>query len=367
MLIWEPKMLQRRDHQFWNRLSITAAVLVAYSLGTNVPLPGLDHEKLSALLNAPSAIGRISILTLGVMPLLNARLLIEGLTLVAPGVRTWEAASARNSRRMSLIIASLALLMALLQAAGIASALEDVTGLVIDPGPTFRLTCIATLIAGAAVAMAAVNAIDRIGLGAGLWLLFLVPAILELPRLVAGLALLNANGSYSTQSILLSVVFTLLAVGGIVSLVRAARAAPATVAMCLWTPFLANIIAVWALFAAGWLVTGSIGGAAAFVSPEQPLWYALLAAAVVVCVWLYARSFARIRQESTVSAAPIAATLAAILIAGGMLTTELGVLLPLSATQLIVAATIATTLLIDWGFLKSPIDTNTSEEISPRA
>lgn len=341
-------MPHQRAHEFWTRLFATAGVLVAYSLGTNVPLPGLDHDKLPALLDAPAAIARLSILALGIMPLLNARLLVEGLTLVAPGVRTWEAASPRNGRRMGFIVASLALLMALLQAAGIASALEDMTGLVVDPGPAFQLTCIATLIAGAAIAMAAADAIDRIGLGSGLWLIFLTPAVLELPRLMAGLALVYVDGTYSTQAVILSVVFTLLAVGGVVRLVWAARAARATVTICLWTPFLASIITMWVLLAAGLMATGNVEVAAAFASPEQPLSYAMLAAFVAVCVWLYARSFARIHQDIAIPAAPIAATLAAILFGAGMLSIGFGVVLPLGSVQLIVAATVITRMILEW-------------------
>jgi hypothetical protein len=72
-------------------------------------------------------------------------------------------------------------------------------------------------------------------------------------------------------------------------------------------------------------------------------------------------------QPGPVPAAPIAASLAAILVGGAILETQLGVLLPLNATQLIIAAAVATTILIDWGFIQTPSDTAASEEISPQA
>jgi hypothetical protein len=342
-----------RDHMFWSRLGVTVAVLGAYCLGTNVPVPGLAPEKLAVFLHSTplggGALDRVSIFSLGIMPLLNACLLLEALKLLAPSVRTWEL-TWHNRSRMSLAIVILALVMAVTQAAGVAHALAGVTGLVIEPEGAFHITCMATLVAGSAIAMAFANVIDRLGLGSGMWLLFLAPSLSALPRTLAGLAVLTENGEYSSQSLAITAAFTLVAVAAIVCIVRGARAAAPTVATCVWTPFIANIMAGLALLAAGWLASFGIGsGAGAIAAPGSPQWYVALALAVGLCAWLYERSYRRAGAVSPVPTATVAATLAAILLAGALLEQQLGILLPLGSVQLIIAAAVITSMIIEWG------------------
>jgi preprotein translocase subunit SecY len=352
---------------FAKRLGITAAVLGAYCIGTNVPLPGLDTGVLAQLAHSPdaSALSRLSIFSLGVMPLINTLLLLEVLKLVAPGFRQWELASFRNRDRLSIIVIGIALVMALLQAGGIVSALEDVTGLVPEGGSTFRAVAIATMIAGTALAMLFATVIDRAGLGCGIWLVFLTPGVAELPRTLAGIAVVNGQGGYGSDLILLTGVYSLLAIAGVVGIVLAARASAATVSTCIWTPFVATAVLTPAMFMAGWLATVDADWAVAFATPGHITWYLALALAVVGTVWLYRRSYAKAGEASAIAAAPIAATLAAILVTAPILETTLGAILPLGSAQLIVAATVAATLLVRWGFVVVGSETPVDEDVPP--
>jgi preprotein translocase subunit SecY len=327
-------------------------VLGAYYLGTNVPLPGIDAGALKQLTQTTdaSALSRISIFSLGVMPLINTLLLLEVLKLVAPSVRRWEMASPRNRDRMSVIVIGVTLAMALLQAGGVVTALEGVTGLVAEPGSAFRAVAIATLIAGTALAMLFATLIDRSGLGYGLWLVFLVPAFGALPRTLAGIAVLNGQGQYGSDLILLTAIYSVLGIAGVVGIVLSARASAATVATCIWTPFVATAVLTPALFISGWIATLDADWAVAFATPGHITWYLALAAAVAITVWLYRRSYASVGEVIPVPLAPIAGTLAAILIGAPMLETTLGALLPLGSAQLIVAAAVAAALLIRWGY-----------------
>jgi preprotein translocase subunit SecY len=346
-------MPQARDTTFWSRLGVTIAVLAAYWVGSNVPLPGLDPERIAALTQTtgPSALARVSVLSLGIMPLLNALILFEIAKLVAPSLRQWETASFRNSDRLALIAVGLALVMALIQGAGLATALEDVSGLVTEPGTAFRAVCIATLLAGTALAIAFVGLIDRLGLGCGLWLIFLAPALAELPGILAGIAYLVERGEYAADTVFFSLLYSVLAIGAVIGIVLAARGARATIETCLWTPFLTSAVLFVPLLAIGWFAPPSIDKSLGIPGSGELAWNLGLAIAVFVTVWLYARSFARAGGASSVAVAPIAASLAAILIAGSLLESQMSALLPLRSTQLIVAAAVAATLLIRWGFV----------------
>lgn len=359
-------MLPSLDRAFWPRLAVTAAVLAAFRLGSLLPLPGLDASALQQLAYPGGlALERVSILALSVMPLINALILVEVLKLIAPGIRRWET-EPQNGGRLHTIVVGLALFMALLQGIGYAGALEQVTHLVIAPGTQFRTICVATLVAGTALTIAFINVIDRAGLGYGLWLLFITTGLAELPRNLASIAVLNMDGSYSTEYVILAAVFSVIAIAGVVSLVLAAHAAPATLDACLWTPMIALAAVPLALFAVGFAATFSVDAALKTGAPDHLAWYVALAAAVLLVAWLYERSYALAGLPNPVPAMPIAATLAVILIASLMLQKQLGILLPLNGTQLIVAAVIATAILITWG-RPGEAEPAPEEELSPRA
>jgi len=360
-------MARSLDGNFWQRLGITLAVLAAYGVGMNVLLPGIDTDNLRESLRAGGlTFANVSMFALGVMPLLNALIVLEIIKLVAPGVRAWELSAPANSDHIGQIVVSVVLLLTLLQAGGYASALEG-ADLVSQPGASFRFACVATLIGGTALMIAFARFIDGPGLGWGLWLLYLVPSLAELPRILPTLAQVTASGDYAAGSIALAAAFTVLTIGGVASIVLAARGARATVLTCIWTPFIANVVLTPILFASGLLATFNVDGATAFATSGNVVWYLGLVVVVALVVWLCLRSHARVGFSSPIPAAPIAATLAAILVGGTLLETQLNVVLPLAPAPLIVAAAVMTTLLIEWGFLDRLGPAETSEPLSPQA
>ncbi len=209
-------MLQSLDGAFYRRLAVTAAALAAYRLGTQLPVPGLVTQSVAeAFKPVDLAVARLSIFALGITPLLSALILAEIVKIIAPTVRRWEGI------HYAVIVA--ALLLASVQGASIAGALQDVPNLVAEPGTSFRLVCTATLVAGAALVIALAAVIDRAGLGMGVWLIFLAPALAELPQNLAAIAQLYEVGQYSAAAIARSALFTAIATAGVVSIMLAAR------------------------------------------------------------------------------------------------------------------------------------------------
>jgi preprotein translocase subunit SecY len=328
------------------------AALAAYCVGSYIALPGLDTSALARLSEA-SALGRVSILSLGITPLLSTLILAEIIKLLAPRVRAWEAKSVRNRERLDGTVIGVSLLLALIQAGGIASALEDVTGLVIEPGSGFRMVAIATLVAGTAIAIGLIRLIDSAGLGYGLWLMFLAPVLIELPRAIAVLADLHGQGGLGVEQITIGLAYTAVSVAAIASIVLAVRASPATVSTCVWTPFVVTTAITPMLFIPAFIGTLDAGAAIDFATPGNPVWYVALVAGVVLTVWLYARSFRIAGEATAVPVLPVAVAVAGILVADPLLEVMFGVLLPLGSTQLIVAGAVVSALLIRWGFIGS--------------
>ncbi len=356
-------MQQRHEMTFAGRAGVTLLVLGAYYLASNIPVPGLEPAKIPELTRSGGviALARLSIFSLGVMPLINALILVEVAKLAMPSLRQWERASFRNADRLSVIVVVLALVLAAFQALGVTTALEMVSGLVAEPGTQFRVVSVATLVAGAAIAIGFAGLIDRIGLGSGLWLIFLAPALAALPSLFATIALANSQGAYASGALLLSVIYSGLAIAAVASIVLAARAARATVETCVWTPFVAGAFITVSLLALGLIATANIDQAVLLFPPGSVLWSLGLVAAVGLTVALYTHSFALAGEVSPVDPVPVAACLAAILVAAPLLETHFGVVLPLESTQLIVLGAVGTTLLIRWGFIEPGKDSPREE------
>jgi hypothetical protein len=75
-----------------------------------------------------------------------------------------------------------------------------------------------------------------------------------------------------------------------------------------------------------------------------------LALLTFTIAWLYVRSTKLAGLATPIPAAPIAAVLAAIALAGEMLATRLQTALPIGSVQLVVVAVVATMMLIEWGW-----------------
>jgi preprotein translocase subunit SecY len=355
------------DRGLYERLGVTLLVLLAYRVGCHLPLPGLEAQKIGLLYESGgTATARVSVLALGIMPLLSALILLEIVKLAAPELRTWERATPRNQRRYGYVAVGLALVLALMQSAGISSALEQVTALVPEPGTAFRAVAIATLMAGTALVIAFATIIDRAGLGNGIWIMFLAPVLAELPRTIAGIVAMHVGGQYPFELIAASFAFLVLAVAAVVALLLAARNREVVASTCAWTPLISYSLLPWLLLPIGLIGTKSADGAIALML-TGPLHHIVLTVLVVLVAALSVRSFARIGEASPVPAIIIGLTLAAIVVAADLMQVLLSAVAPLVSTNIIVATVVGVALLGRWGTLPSGAQAEDDPPLSPRA
>lgn len=177
----EPMVPLRDGADFARRVAITAGAVLVYHVGGTLPLPGLDAAFLANLARTGGgASERLSILALGIAPFFFALLIVE---LVKALVRTtgyWLDTASVDRAATGLAVA-LALVIAMFQASVIAGILDEMPNVVANPGALFRLSVVATLVAGAALMIWLADQITRHGLGSGVWIMFLFPALLSLP------------------------------------------------------------------------------------------------------------------------------------------------------------------------------------------
>ena len=227
------------------RLLFTAGALLVYRLGCQIPIPGLDTDALLRL-NGALSIERVSIFALGVTPFLSALMVFEFIKLVVPPLSGWEAAKPENTRRLSRYVYYAALVMAGVQARGVASALTEIPGLI--NGPEWEIPITITFVAGTVLLGWLGDQITARGLGNGFWLLVITPTLVNLPAAAAGSLELLRQGSVSQNALTAACLFLVAATALVVVTAVAGRATTESRVSgadfaSVWPPLLATTIA----------------------------------------------------------------------------------------------------------------------------
>jgi preprotein translocase subunit SecY len=231
------------------RLLFTAGALLVYRLGCQIPVPGLNTEALLSL-NGLLSLETVSIFALGVTPFLSALFVFEFIKLIIPPLSRWETATPENTRRLSRIVYFVALVMAGLQARGVASALIEVSGLV--DGPEWEIPIAITLVAGTMLLGWFGDRITARGLGNGFWLLVITPTLINLPMAAAGSFELLRTGAVSQNALAAGYLFLAVATALVVVTAVTGRATTESRVSgadfaSVWPPLLATTIASFAL------------------------------------------------------------------------------------------------------------------------
>src|SRR6187397_2014610 len=149
------------------RVLFTLGLLAVYRVGCHIPTPGVNAEALKLMADQASNtmfglydmfsgknLSQMTIFALGIMPYISASLILQLLTVVWPYLERLSKEGELGRRKITQYTRYLTLLLAGVQALGIAVWLErntDIPGglpLVYDPGWGFRLGCILTLTTG---------------------------------------------------------------------------------------------------------------------------------------------------------------------------------------------------------------------------
>lgn len=294
-------------------IAITLAALAIYRLGTWVPLAGVDPNVLlqhagHSFLGSVRARG--SVLALGVMPLLSAAILAEAMMMLWPRMRAWAGTQCgRTELGVGVVIG--ALLLAALQAYGIATAFEAMPGLVTEAGTGFRVSVIVSLVAGTALVAALASSITHAGVGGGLWVLLAATHVDAFVDDLFGNLMLMAQGAVSGSSILVYLVLSLgtlaLAVAVMAALLKATPRLSEPDEL-IWVPLLAPTLASWTIGAVAllqWLILlpGAPDLAMQITTSALPL---LVVLAIAVVILLRRRSFAAEGAPlNVIAAAPV--------------------------------------------------------------
>src|ERR1051326_6861453 len=148
------------------RLLFALGLLAVYRLGAFIPTPGVDTIRLDEFFqrNAGSLFGfidlfsggtfrRFTIFALGIMPYITASIILQLLTVVVPTLEKLQKEGELGRRKITQWTRYLTVGLALMQSAGIATALQSQSGLVTNPGIGFILMTMLSLTTGTAFIM----------------------------------------------------------------------------------------------------------------------------------------------------------------------------------------------------------------------
>jgi preprotein translocase subunit SecY len=168
-----------------NRLLFLIGGLIVYRIGTYIPVPGIDPERVAGFFrdNADTIFGmvnmfsggaleRLSIFTMGVMPYISASIIVQMMAMVVPQWMEYRKEGESGRRKLTEITRYGTLGLALFQSFVTASGLQT-QGMVMTPGWQFLFTATITMTTGAMFLMWLGEQITERGVGNGISMIIL--------------------------------------------------------------------------------------------------------------------------------------------------------------------------------------------------
>jgi len=219
-----------------NRIWFTLGALIVYRLGSYIPIPGIDSVALSQFATqnssgilgwmnslAGGALGRMAIFALNVMPYISASIIMQLMTSVSPTLEALKKEGESGRKKINQYTRYFTVLLAAMQAYGIAIGLEGQGSIVTDPGIFFRASTVITLTGGTLFLMWLGEQITSRGIGNGVSLIIFSGIVAGLPSGVAALLELGRTGQMSFFAILAILVMAFAVIAFIVLVERAQR------------------------------------------------------------------------------------------------------------------------------------------------
>jgi preprotein translocase subunit SecY len=308
------------------RLVFLLLALVVYRVGAHIPVPGIDPTALQQLFKGQQggilnlfnmfsggALSRFTVFALGIMPYISASIIMQLMTYVVPSLESLKKEGEAGRRKITQYTRYGTLGLAVFQSLGIALALEGSQGLVISPGFGFRLTAVVSLVAGTMFLMWLGEQITERGLGNGISILIFAGIAAGLPNAIGGLLELIRTGAMSILVALFIVAIVAAVTFVVVFVERGQRKIlvnyakrqvgnkvyggqsshlPLKLNMSgVIPPIFASSIILLPATVVGWFATGDslrwLKDVASLLSPGQPIYVMLYAAAIVFFCFFY--------------------------------------------------------------------------------
>jgi len=311
------------------RLWFVFVALVVLRLGSFVPIPGIDAAVLAQFFEqqkgtivemfnmfSGGALERASVLALGIMPYISASIIMQLLTVVSPKFAELKKEGEAGRRKISQYTRYGTLVLATVQSIAIARSLPDMMqGLVINAGFSFYFTAVISLVTGTMFLMWLGEQITERGIGNGISIIIFAGIVAGMPSAVGQTAEMARQGELHLLVLLLIGVVVFAVTFLVVFVERGQRRIvvnyakrqqgrkvfaaqsthlPLKVNMAgVIPPIFASSIILFPGTLASWFGQGEgpvadfLQGVSQAMSPGQPLYVLMLAAAIIFFCFFY--------------------------------------------------------------------------------
>ncbi len=226
------------------RVLFTLGILAIFRVGVAIPTPGIDAEALRAFFETQKhtlfgfldmfsggALSRFSIFSLGIMPYINASIIISLLQTVVPYLEKLSKEGELGRRKITQFTRYGTVLLAMVQAFGLSFMLMQMrapngTAIVRIPSFGFQLITVLTLVTGTIFVMWLGEQITEQGVGNGISLIIFVGIVDRLPAAIKDLFRLLKIGEISLFPVLFLIAIVLAVTGLVVWLETGQRRIP---------------------------------------------------------------------------------------------------------------------------------------------
>jgi preprotein translocase subunit SecY len=311
------------------RLWFVFVALVVLRLGTFVPIPGIDAAVLAQFFEqqkgtivemfnmfSGGALERASVLALGIMPYISASIIMQLMTVMSPKFAELKKEGEAGRRKISQYTRYGTLVLATVQSIAIARSLPDMMqGLVVNAGFGFYFTAVVSLVTGTMFLMWLGEQITERGIGNGISIIIFAGIVAGMPSAVGQTAEMARQGELHLLVLLLIGVVVFAVTFLVVFVERGQRRIvvnyakrqqgrkvfaaqsthlPLKVNMAgVIPPIFASSIILFPGTLASWFGQGEgpvadfLQGVAGAMSPGQPLYVMMLAAAIIFFCFFY--------------------------------------------------------------------------------
>jgi preprotein translocase subunit SecY len=218
------------------RLLFTLGMIVVVRLGSHLPLPGIDKEAMANLfaqggilgffdLFAGGALSRFSIFALGIMPYINASIIMNLLTAVVPTLEQWAKEGEEGRTKITKVTRYATVFLAIIQAFGISVWLQNM-GVLMISGFGFRFLLLITLTAGTCFLMWLGEQITDFGIGNGISIIIFAGIIARIPSQLVQTSKLFLVGEIGILPLITLIVVFIAVIGGVIAIQKGQRRIP---------------------------------------------------------------------------------------------------------------------------------------------
>ncbi|MFB3105552.1 MAG: preprotein translocase subunit SecY [Pseudomonadales bacterium] len=218
-----------------NRLLFVFFALLVYRIGTHIPLPGINPDRLAALFEqnqggildlfnmfSGGALERMSILALGVVPYITSSIIMNLMSMMYPTLQQLRKEGESGRRKITQYTRYGTLLISLIQGMSLTATLAN-QGLAFNTGFTFFFVATVTLVTGALFMMWLGEQITERGVGNGISLIIFSGIVSGFPSAIGQSFEAARQGDINIIALLAIAMFAVIIVGFVVFVERGQR------------------------------------------------------------------------------------------------------------------------------------------------